>query len=86
MALGELAGAWCWRRRHRELAARLHHIEMQLVELKLKVRDLEQQIVASDIDELRGGLRQRLPGPSDLPRDLHDPDVSKHEGHSDTSQ
>jgi hypothetical protein len=53
---GGLAGLWAtlrWRRARRDLRQRLHQLEVDLVKLTLDVRQLEQNVFAADLDELR---------------------------------
>jgi hypothetical protein len=40
-------------RQRRDLERRLHDLEVQLVALRAQVRQVEQQLLASDVDQLR---------------------------------
>jgi hypothetical protein len=73
-------------RGRRRLRERFHQIEVELVELRLQVRQLEQEIFAADLSELDSHLRELLPRPADLPSTAHSAHVSEHGTHPITSQ
>lgn len=77
---------WRERRSRRELRKRLHDFDVQLVQLRLKVRDIEQQILAGDVNQLDLDSLKHLPGTTNLPSGPHRTDVSKHDPHQDTPQ
>jgi hypothetical protein len=52
-----LANRCSGRRDRRALDERLHQIEVQLVKLKLQVGELEQEVIATELNEVRSHFR-----------------------------